>query len=85
MERSNQATVANPEPVFWQPRVGGACTYTLMGTGASSLNLPATIVAVRQDWRVDLDIQLGGRFQRHYRVPMARGQPKAHTWRLSEG
>lgn len=66
----------------WQPRIGASCAYVFRDERSNFARAPATIVAVRPGWVLDLDVQLGDRTERHQGVHMSRSDPVANTWRL---
>ena len=68
----------------WRPRVGAACLYTYLDPRSGLASAPATIVRVRPDWALDVEVHVGARIERHYAVRMARSEPQPNTWRLRD-
>ena len=65
----------------WRPRVGAVCSYAHLDERSVLAVAPATIVRVRPDWVLDVDVDVGARTERHYAVRMARSELRPNTWR----
>ena len=68
----------------WRPRVGAACLYTYLDERSKLASAPATIVCVRPDWVLDVEVDKGARIERHYAVRMACSELRPNTWRLRD-
>jgi len=78
---SARVSRAPNETDTWRPRVGATCLYAHLDESAELAVAPATIVRVRPDWVLDVDVDVGARIERHYAVRMACSELRPNTWR----